>query len=108
MKKNKIIIIFVVLAVIMLILALILFSKNKDLSEHQIKIINASYGCNNTKEIFYEDDSYVYSFPCVQSNNTYVKFANGNKMLVVDALQEEKVTIDELVKAGLDIIKDQK
>ncbi len=108
MKKNKLIIIIIVLTLIVLTLAILLSRKNKELSEKQIKIINASYQCNNVKEIFYEDDNYVYSFPCVQSNATYVKFPNGNKMLVIKALEDEKVTIDELIKAGLKINKEEK
>ena len=108
MKKNKIIIILIGLAIVILVLALILFRVNKKISDSQIKIIDASYQGNNIKEIFYEDDNYVYSFPCVQSSATYVKFANGNKMLVVTALEEEKVTIDELIKAGLNINKEAK
>ena len=108
MKKNKVVIILMVLTVIILAVGLFLFKKNKDLEEKSIKIIDASYQCNNVKEIFYEDDNYVYSFPCEQSSSTYVKFPNGNKLLVITALEEEKVTIDELVKAGLKINKDAK
>ena len=108
MKKNKIIIIFITLTIVVLVLALVLFKKNKELADSQIKIIDASYQCNNIKEVFYEDDNYIYSFPCVQSSSTYVKFANGNKMLVINALEEGKVTIDELIKAGLNINKEAK
>ena len=108
MKKNKLIIIFIALAVVILIFAFILFKKNKELADNQIKIIDASYQCNNVKEIFYEDDDYFYSFSCAQSSSTYVKFPNGNKMLVITALEEKKVTIDELIKAGLNINKEKK
>ena len=96
------------MTVIIVILGLILLKKNKELSENKITIIDASYKCQPAKEIFYEDDSYVYSFPCIQSSATYVKFPNGNKMLVVKALDEEKVTIDELISAGLNINKEEK
>ena len=108
MKRNKLIIIFVGLAIILLVIALILFKKNKELSDSKITIIDASYQCNNIREKFYEDDKYVYLFPCVQSSSTYVKFANGNKMLVINALQEDKVGIDDLIKAGLNVIKEEK
>ena len=108
MKKNKIIILIIVLTVIVIIGGLLLFKKNKDLEENQIRIINASYKCNKVKEKFYEDDKYIYSFPCQQSSATYVKFPNGNKMLVITALEENKVTIDELIKAGLNVNKDKK
>ena len=113
MKKHKNIIIFIVLTVIILTLALLLFRKNKVLNENQIKIINASYSTENsdncnTKEVFYKDDKYIYSFPCIQSSSTYVKFPNGNKMLVIKALEEKKVTIEELMKVYPSIKKDTK
>ena len=113
MKKNKLVIIFIALAVIILVIALLLFNKNKELQAKQIKVIDASYRTENsdeckTREIFYEDDKYVYSFPCIQSSSTYVKFANGNKMLVIKALEEQKVTIDELLKVYPNINKDNK
>ena len=110
MKNKKLAILFIILSVIIIALSLLLHKKNIELKEKQIKIIDASYKsqCNNIKEIFYEDDDYVYSFPCIQSSSTYVKFPNGNKMLVIKALEEEKVTIDELESAGLIINKDKK
>jgi hypothetical protein len=38
----------------------------------------------------------------------YVKFENGNKMLISDALESKKVTINELLDAGLEVIKEKK
>jgi len=64
--------------------------------------------CDQALEKFYEDDKYTYSFPCVQSSSTYVKFENGNKMLITDALEAKKVTIDELIDAGLKVYKQEK
>ena len=37
-----------------------------------------------------------------------LKFENGNKMLVVDALSEKKITINELIDAGLKVHKEAK
>ena len=42
------------------------------------------------------------------ANSVYVKFENGNKMLVVDALEANKATIDELIDAGLKVYKKEK
>ena len=42
------------------------------------------------------------------ANSVYVKFENGNKMLVIDALESKKVTINELIDAGLKIYKNEK
>ena len=109
MKKKSITIIAILGAIISL-LAIILFSTNKIISNNKSKItiIDATYTCAKTKEKFYEDDNYTYSFPCIKSNSVYVKFENGNKMLVKDALDAEKVTINELIDAGLEVKKQKK
>lgn len=107
--KRKSIIILTVLGFIILIIAVIFLTKNNLLkSKQKLQIIDATYTCAKTKEKFYEDDKYVYSYPCVKSNSMYVKFENGNKMLIVDALESEKVTIDELLDAGLEVYKEKK
>lgn len=108
MKKTLIVSLLVSSAII-IIIGIILFSKNNNpKSQNSIEIIDATYMCNNSVEEFYQDDKYIYSFPCVKSNSVYVKFKNGNKMLVIDALTEKKVTIDQLIDAGLKIYKKEK
>ena len=108
MKKKSIIILSIAIIIILTISIILLF-KNKKLKEKpNIEIIDATYSCIENLEKFYEDNKYIYSFPCVKSKSIFVKFENGNKMLVVDALEEEKVTIDELITAGLDIRKNTK
>lgn len=110
MKKNKINILLIILTVIIIIIALIFGIKNKELSHNKIKIIDVTENCKPgiTLEKFYEDDNYIYSFPCIKSSSIFVKFANGNKMLVIKALEEKKVTIDELINAGLEVEKKEK
>lgn len=107
MKKKHIIIVSLV-AIIAIVLGVFLSIKNKNLEKNSIKIIDATYSCNQSHEKFYEDDNYVYYFPCIKSTSIFVKFPNGNKILVVKALEENKVTIDELIKAGLEVIKEEK
>lgn len=108
MKKKSIIIISALSAII-LIIALLLLTNNIMLkTKNKIQIIDATFNCVKEIENFYEDKKYVYSFPCKQSKSIYVKFENGNKMLVVDALEENKVTIEELINAGLKVYKKEK
>jgi len=108
MKKKSILIISI-LGIIILIIATILLTTNKiNQNKDTIEIFDATHICNNQIEQFYEDDKYIYSFPCTQSKSTYVKLENGNKMLVVDALEENKVTIKELLNAGLKVYKKEK
>lgn len=106
--KKKTIIIIALLGVIIFIIALLLLNKNNVIKQSKLKIIDATYSCTQSAEKFYEDDKYIYSFPCVKSTSIFVKFENGNKMLVVDALEQEKVTIDELLDAGLEVYKKEK
>ena len=108
MRKKRIFIVLISLTIIALIIGIILAFKNKELRNNRIQIIDASYMCAQVLEKFYEDDNYSYSFPCVKSSSVYVKFPNGNKMLVIKALEEGKVTIDELIDAGLRVYKTAK
>lgn len=107
--KKKLVIGFIICGVLLFLCGLLfLFSGGNRLNKSEIEIIDATYMCNNSLEKFYEDDKYTYFFPCVKSSSVYVKFNNGNKILVVDALEEKKVTIDELIDAGLKIYKKEK
>ena len=109
MKKKNIIIIISILGVIFLIMGIILLTSNNIIkSKSKIKIIDATYSCTQALEKFYEVEKYLYSFPCVKSNTMYVKLENGNKMLIIDALEANKVTIDELLDAGLEVNKKAK
>ncbi len=108
MKKDKIVILFGVLTFVIVIIAIILIGVNRNLRSKQIQIIDASYMCAESIEKFYEDDKYTYSFPCIKSSSVFVKFPDGKKVLVVKALEEELVTIDELINAGLEVYKVEK
>ena len=102
--KKKPIIILAISGVIILILSIILLSKNNIIKEKsKLQIIDATYSCNKIKEKFYENDKHIYYFPCTQSTSIYVKFENGNKMLVTNALEANQVTIEELIDAGLKV-----
>lgn len=108
MNKKSIIIISI-LGIIILIIGIILLAKNNIIKQKsKIEIYDATYACANTQEQFYEDEKYIYFFPCVKSSSVYVKLENGNKMLVTSALEAQKVTIDELINAGLKVYKKEK
>lgn len=107
--RKKSIIILSVLGVIILVMGIILLTKNNIIKgKSKLEIIDATYACAQSLEQFYEDDKYTYSFPCVKSSSVYVKFENGNKMLVTAALESNKVSIDELIDAGLEVYKQEK
>lgn len=106
--KKKNIIILIISAILILIIAIILLTKNINLSKNKITILDATYSCESITEDFYEDDTYIYSFPCKKSTSVFVKLPDGNKMLVKTALEEEKVTVSSLEEAGLEFTKRHK
>ena len=86
--KKKNITILIILGVIILIIGIILLNRNNLIKEKgKLKIIDATYSCTQAVEKFYEDDKYIYTFPCTKSSSVYVKLENGNKMLVTTALE---------------------
>ena len=107
--KKKTIIIISVIGLLILIAGIVLLTNNNILKrKSKLIIIDATYSCAQINQKFYEDDKYTYSFPCAKSSSVYVKFENGNKMLVIDALASKTVTIDELIDAGLEVYKEKK
>ena len=106
--KKKFILTLIIISIVLIIIAFVLLLKKDLLKEQKIDILDATYSCENIPEKFYEDDKYIYSFPCTKSTSVFVKLEDGSKMLVTKALEEEKVTIDELLEAGLEVIKNEK
>ena len=108
MKVKKKYILLTIAAVIVLLCAILLSVKNHNLKKNKIEILDATFKCDNNYEVFYEDSENIYSFMCTQSKSTFVLFPNGNKVLLVDALNNEEVTIEEVIEAGLKVHIDKK
>lgn len=106
--RNKTIKIILIISCIVIITGLLFLKKNKSKKNNQIEIIDATYICDNYQEKFYENNKYTYYFPCTKSTSIYIKYKNGNKYLVTKALEEGKITIEELLKNGLEVIKKEK
>ena len=109
MNKKKLVIILVSCGIVAIILGIILkVANNSSIFGPKIEIIDATFSCGNSPEEFYSDDKYTYYFSCQQSNSVYVKYENGNKELVVTALENKNVTIKQLENAGLKFYKNEK
>ena len=108
MSRKKFIIIVMSLGIIALILGIIFKGVIESSSNNKIEIIDATFSCGNSPQEFYRDDKYIYYFPCQKSKSIYVKYSNGNKELVVSALENKNVTISQLEKAGLKFYKNEK
>ena len=109
MKKS---VLYGMIAFAFVAIAIGLLLANKDIlnvfNKSKIEVIDASYSCIQQLEQIYEDDEYTYSLPCVKSASIYVKLENGDKVPLVDALRDGKVTIEELIRAGLEIYETKK
>lgn len=78
---------------------------NSSLSNTNFIIIDETKVCAEALELFYTDDYYNYYFPCIQSEYIYIKYDNGYKALVKEALMNNLVTIQQLEDKGLKIYK---
>ena len=76
--------------------------------KNEIIIIDKTKECTLMLEAFYEDDNYKYFIPCTDSMLIYIKINNSLEIKLIDALNEKKVTIEEVIEAGLEIIKEEK
>ena len=107
-KKQKIMVPLIIISVIMIIIGIFLAIRTDKISKNNIEILDATYKCNGQAEDFYQDEKYIYSFPCHKSDSIFVKFNDGSKILLIKALEEKKVTIKKLEKAGLEMKRREK
>ena len=109
MKKKIIFVLLILFGIIAISIGFVFVNKIEE-KKSKVEILDATYSCNSNGPVeqFYEDNGFIYYFPCVKSNSVYVKLENGNKVLVVEALNNEQVTIGELIAAGLEVIKEEK
>lgn len=77
-------------------------------TKKSIKLVDKSNGiCAQAIEYFYEDDNYRYYFTCIMSNSIYV-IINKQEYLLVEALNNKIVTIEELEQNGYTFKKESK
>ncbi|MDD4608484.1 MAG: hypothetical protein PHD10_05095 [Bacilli bacterium] len=108
MKKIKWLTIWNLVKLLSLLLFIIFILSVFLNQNNSIKIIDNTENCAESLEQFYEDEHYVYYFPCIQSETVYVKIYNEPKILIKDALKSNKITIDQLEGAGLKFYKEAK
>lgn len=76
---------------------------------NEVVLIDKSNGssCAQAIEYFYEDTYYRYYFLCIKSHNMYV-IKNGREYKLVDALNQNIVTMQELEQNGYSFPKTSK
>ena len=69
-------------------------------------IIDKTEVCAQALEEVYRDDQYIYYFSCIKSDNVFIKFSNDENLYGIKyVLNNDMLTIDELIENGLDISK---
>ena len=59
-------------------------------------------------EPFYEDENYIYSYPCIISDYIVVKYSDGTEETVKEALKNNRIEIGYLDKFDINYIKQEK
>ena len=62
--------------------------------------------CADALENFYQDENYVYSFPCMKSSKVIVYYNDGTQDYVRNALNNKDITIADLDNYNIKYIKE--
>ena len=73
----------------------------------ETKEIN-DFACAEVLESFYEDDTYTYYWCCIKNKYMVVKYADGSKELISEALKNNHIDIQILDKFDISYIKEVK
>lgn len=60
-----------------------------------VEIIDRTEMADQMLEPFWEDEKFVYYFPCIQSQSVYARLYDGREMLLVEALKAGYITPEE-------------
>jgi len=66
------------------------------------------FSADTALEPFYEDDKYVYCYPCIISDYIIVKYSDGTEETVKEALKNNRIEIGYLDKFNIHYIKQEK
>lgn len=119
MKKNyKLIIIFSVVIVFFIMFSFFYDKSNKNkttnVTTYDRKVMDikntakSDEVCTDSKEEFYQDDNYKYSFLCMMSSKIIVYFNDGTQEYVRDALNNKDITISDLDRYSITYYKEVK
>ena len=66
------------------------------------------FSADTALEPFFEDEQYIYSYPCIISDYIVVKYSDGTEETVKEALKNNHIEIGYLDKFGIKYIKQEK
>lgn len=72
------------------------------------EIIDETEVCAQALEEIYETEFNKYYLPCIKSSQVFIKFANGNKYSIKEALNNGYVTAEQIINKGFNIIVNPK
>jgi len=64
--------------------------------------------CSQMLESFYEDEEYIYYWNCIKNDYMIIKYEDGTKETICDALNDKRIGIHVLDKFDIDYIKLEK
>ena len=105
----------VILVAILLGLVFIIYDKTGTMAHIYDPLIVSEYTivdeneiCEAGEEFLWEDDEYEYYLPCLSSYKIFLEWTDGDRDLIKNALNNNKVDIDSLLKHGLTVNKHAK
>lgn len=76
-----------------------------DIDYNDYEIVDETEVCAEALEEIYRDDDNIYYLSCIKSSTLFLKYNNGDKITIKDALNNNKVTFEELLEKGLEVYK---
>jgi len=73
--------------------------------DKSFEIIDTTEVCAEALEGIYSDITGDYYLPCIKSQNIFIKFSDGTKYSLKYVLDNNILTIQELINGGLSVIK---
>lgn len=77
----------------------------QELAGLDFTIIDNTSTCAQSLEKIYNDGMYDYFLPCVKSSKVFVKFSNGVKILMKEALARRYITPQDVLDKGYNLLK---
>lgn len=103
--------ILIIISVILVLFIPIFSVLKKDNNTKSITIIDKTkteFACSDTLEYFYQDEKYIYYFPCLKSHYVIVKYPDGSEENVEYALNSKHITIEDLILNDIEFYKKEK
>ena len=86
---------------------------NQDVIEGDYILIDKTkeepnFVCAEALEGFYQDDNYYYYYSCIKSDYIIVRYKDGSEETVKEAINNGKITINDLDKFNIGYYKEEK